>query len=261
MNKFSLADYSFIIKEEDEVGNYTLTDAKILCANLGNGWRVPKLEELELVYNECLVDGISKLTNELKLQVNKTYYLTDTIDEYDGWPLSFDFEDGNSYISSIKSKHKLRLIKDELASNSSVQISKADFIDKTTLVLKKYVPNLNTLKFTHFLNECLTDSKLNFNEVSYVTLEDYNMCSYPEDFYTAHFHHDKDLLSIWEQDFYDCGYSEDELDDEAERIRETYTGFIDLMDQKYIRINGFGDQIEYGSENPTDEHPDWKGWC
>ena len=84
MNKFSLADYSFIIKEEDEVGNYTLDEAKLLCANLGNCWRVPKLEELELVYNECLVDRISKLTNELKFQINKTYYLTDTIDEYDG---------------------------------------------------------------------------------------------------------------------------------------------------------------------------------
>ena len=69
------------------------------------------------------------------------------------------------------------------------------------------------------------------------------------------------MVTIWEDDFFAGGYNLVELDDESEGIRETYTGFIDLMDQKYIRINGFGDQIEYGSKNPTDEHPDWKGWC
>lgn len=261
MNKFSNEGHSFIIKEEDEVGNYTLNEAKIHCAKLGNGWRVPTLEELETIYNEFQTKAKEKLAAELNIQFNKKYYLTDTVDEYDGWPLSFDFEDGSSYISSIKSLHKLRLVKDELASTSNVQISKADFIDKTTLVLKKYVPNLNTVKFIHFLNECLTDTKLDFNEVRYVTLEDTNLCNDVNTFYVAHFHQDKDLLSIWEKDFYDCGYSEDELDDEEEGIRETYTGFIDLMDQKYIRVNGFENQIEYGSDNPADEHPDWKGWC
>jgi len=260
MKKFSIADYSFIIKEKDEDGYYTLTEAKILCANLGNGWRVPNLDELEIIYNEFEAKGKDKLSNELNIQFNKKYYLTDTVDEYDGWPLSFDFENGSSYISSINSKHKLRLIKDELASTQSVQISKADFIEKITSVLKKYVPNLNTVKFINFLNKCHTDSNLNFNEVRYVTLEDTNMCNEPDSFYVAHFHQDEDLLLIWENDFYACGYSEDELNAEEE-TRDTYIGFLDLLDQKYICVNGHGESIEYNREVGPGAFIDWSSWC
>lgn len=261
MSKFSLSEYSFILKDKDEAEKYTLAEAKLLCAELGNGWRVPKLEELELVYNECLVDGITKLTNGLKLQVNKTYYLTDTIDEYDGWPLSFDFDNGNSYVSSQKSKHALRLVRTEVGSNTKNEMSQEDFMKNTISVIKKYVPGLSEEKFSRFLKESLEHSNIEFSEIRYVTLEDYNMCSYPEDFYVAHFHSDNDLVTIWEDDFFAGGYNLDELDDEEEGLREAYIAFIDLLDEKYIRVNGFGDEIEYGSKNPTDEHPDWKGWC
>ena len=261
MSKFSFSDYSFILKGADEAEKYTLSEAKALCTKLGNGWRVPTLEELELVYSECLVDGISKLTSELKFQTKKTYYLTDTIDEYDGWPLSFCFDDGISYISSKQSKHSLRLVRSEVSSSSENKLSKEDFILKTISVIKKYVPHLSEEKFTSFLNESLEHETIKFSEIRYVTLEDYNMCSYPEDFYVAHFHSDNDLVTLWEDDFFAGGYNLDELDDEEEGLREAYIAFIDLLNEKYIRVNGYGDEIEFGSENPADEHPDWKGWC
>jgi hypothetical protein len=259
MARFSHLNDVFIIKDTDEKGTYTLAEAKALCTTLTEGFRIPTLTELETVYTVCMEQGIQKLTGELKFKTKN--YLTDTVDEYDGWPLSFDFNDGVSYLSSEKSKHSLRLVRNEVSSYSENKLSKEDFILKTSSVIKKYIPSLSEEKFTSFLKESLEPVTINFSEIRYVTLEDYNMCSYPEDFYVAHFHSDNDLVTIWEDDFFAGGYNLDELDDEAEGIRETYIAFIDLLDQKYIRINGFGDQIEYGSENPTDEHPDWKGWC
>ncbi len=74
--------------------------------------------------------------------------------------------------------------------------------------------------------------------------------------YVAHFHSDNDLVTLWEDDFFAGGYNLDELDDEEEGLREAYIAFIDLLNEKYIRVNGYGDEIEFGSENPADEHPD-----
>jgi len=259
MARFSHLNDVFIVKETDEKGTFTLAEAKALCTTLTEGWRVPTLSELETVYNECMDQGIQKLTEDLKFKTEN--YLTDTVDELDGWPLSFDFNDGVSYISSEKSKHALRLVRNEVESHQHFGNRTSDLIQKTSAVLKKYVPNLNELKFQKFLIESLENDNINFLEIRFVTLEDYNMCSDPEDFYTAHFHTDNDLVTIWEDDFLASGYNLDELDDEDEGLRETYIGFIDLFNEKYIRVNGYGDEIEYGSENPADEHPDWKGWC
>lgn len=272
MSRYSILDQVFIVKEMDEEGKYSLSEAKTLCAELGNGWRVPKIQELETIYNDSLELGISTLTRDLKLQTGKTYYLTDSLDEYDGWPLSFSFDDGNSYISSEKSKHSLRLVRSEINSSTEKKMSKEDFILKTILVLRKYVPDLKDEKFTQFMTECIDGDPeleeifgkkepINFENIRYVTLEDYNMCCDPNGFYVAHFHEDNDVLYIWEDDFYACGYNPDELDDEEEGLREGYIGFIDLAKQKYLRINGYGDEIEFGSDNPADEHPNWQGWC
>lgn len=140
-------------------------------------------------------------------------------------------------------------------------MSQDDFIKNIIFVIKKYVPGLVVEKFSGFLKESLEHTNIEFSEIRFVTLEDDNMCSYPTDFYVAHFHLDNGILQIWEDDFFSAGYTLDELDNEAEGTRETYIGFLDLADQKYIRINGHGNKIEYGSENPSDEHPDWKAWC
>jgi hypothetical protein len=140
-------------------------------------------------------------------------------------------------------------------------MNQEDFMKNTISVIKKYVPELSEEKFTGFLKESLENENIEFSEIRYVTLEDYNMCSYPEDFYVAHFHSDNDLVTLWEDDFFAGGYNLDELDDEEEGLREAYIAFIDLLNEKYIRVNGYGDEIEFGSENPADEHPDWKGWC
>lgn len=138
------------------------------------------------------------------------------------------------------------------------KLSNEDFIQNIILVLKKYLPGLPEEKFTQFMVECIA-GKGEFENIRYVTLEDYNMCTDSEGFYTAHFHEDNDLLFIWEDDFYSCGYTPDELEEDG--ARNTYIGFIYLKDKKYIRVNGYGDEIEYGSDNPADEHPDWKEWC
>ncbi|NBO61746.1 MAG: DUF1566 domain-containing protein [Flavobacteriia bacterium] len=139
MYRFSHLKDVFIVKDQDEKGTYTLAEAKALCSTLSEGWRVPTLNELETVYAACMEEGIQKLTGDLKFKTKN--YLTDTVDEYDGWPLSFDFNDGVSYLSGDKSKHALRLVRSE--SEPSPEVNHQDFIKKTILVLQKYVPNLN----------------------------------------------------------------------------------------------------------------------
>lgn len=268
MYRFSHLKDVFIVKDQDEKGTYTLAEAKALCSTLTEGWRVPTLNELETVYAACMEEGIQKLTGDLKFKTKN--YLTDTVDEYDGWPLSFDFNDGVSYLSGDKSKHALRLVRSE--SEPSPEVNHQDFIKKTILVLQKYVPNLNGEKFTQFMNHCLLgdpemddifgkQEPIKLNNIRYVTLEDDNMCSFPEDFYVANFHEDNDTVIIWEDDYYACGYKSDELDDEDEGLRDGYLGFIDLVQEKYLRINGYGHEIEYGTENPEVPHPDWTSWC
>jgi hypothetical protein len=268
MARFSHLNDVFIVKETDEKGTFTLAEAKALCTTLKEGWRVPTLSELETVYNECMDQGIQKLTGDLKFKTEN--YLTDTVDEFDGWPLSFDFNDGISYLSSEKSKHLLRLVRNE--TEPIQEVNHQDFINNTILVLQKYVPNLNEVKFNQFMNSCLfgdpelddsfgEQEPVKLNNIRYVTLEDDNMCSFPEDFYLAHFHEDNDTVMIWEDDYYAAGYNQDELDDEEEGLRDGFIGFIDLIEKKYLRINGYGMVIEYGTENPEVPYPDWNSWC
>lgn len=258
MNKFSFLDYNFIVKDADESGNFTLLDAKDLCSRIGGGWRVPTLPELELIYNESLIKGISTFT---QLKFHPTNYLTDSVDDFDGWPLSFDFNDGVSYLSSEKSKHSLRLVRDEVVSAQASSMTQADFIQKAISVLRAYVPTLDTKKMEGFLLESLEFNATSYDKIRYVTLEDENMCMDPEEFYAAHFHEDNDLVSIWEDDYYASGYNADELDDEEEGLRAGFIGFLDIFDQKYIRFNGYGDSVEFGSNNSTVDYPDWSSWC
>ena len=259
MNKFSILGDRFIVKDSDEFGEFTLAEAKANCSNLPDGWRVPTLAELECVYNECMEQGTKKLTKEMKFQPKN--YLTDTVDEFDGWPLSFDFSDGVSYISTEDSKHALRLVRNEVASMEGHSMTQADFLDQALLVLKKYLVEINEQKFRAFLLESLEFNALNFEHIRYVTLEDSNMCEFSEDFYVAHFHEDNELIAIWEDDYYASGYNQDELDDEEEGLRDGFIGFLDLVEKKYLRVNGCGKVIEYGSENPMIVHPDWSSWC
>jgi hypothetical protein len=172
MNKFSFLDYNFIVKDADESGKFTLLKAKDFCSRIGGGWRVPTLQELELIYNESLIKGISTFT---QLKFHPTNYLTDSIDDFDGWPLSFDFNDGVSYLSSEKSKHSLRLVRDEVVSAQASSMTQADFIQKAISVLTAYVPTLDTKKMEGFLLESLEFNATSYDKIRYVTLEDENM--------------------------------------------------------------------------------------
>lgn len=149
---------------------------------------------------------------------------------------------------------------------ANYEVSTETFIHNVISVMKKYVPELSQEKFGQFLKMSIDDMKLELNTIRYVSLEDYNLCSESvqdqlsqKHFYPAHFYEGGDLLSLWENECYEP-YMEDDEEEEDE-ARESYLAFIDLIDKKYIRVNGHGVEIEFGADNPAEEHPDWSNWC
>lgn len=84
MNIFENRNFSFSTKNKDEEGEYTLSEAKELCTTLEDGWRVPTCEELEIIHRDSIHKGLSTLIRDLNLKIDKSCYLTDTYDEYDG---------------------------------------------------------------------------------------------------------------------------------------------------------------------------------
>lgn len=111
MVTFELKGKCFTVKPKDEKGEYTLDEAKELCNNLKDGWRIPTLDELRYIFDVLMNEEKDKLTKEWKFKTKNTNYLTTTMSP-DNCPLSFDFNDGRSYLSDEQFKHKLRLIRD-----------------------------------------------------------------------------------------------------------------------------------------------------
>jgi hypothetical protein len=112
MRTFKFERKSFTIHPKDEKGENTLEEAKAICINLKDGARIPTLDELLCVY-EALMDGEhDKLMKDLKFKTKNVNYLSSSRSP-EGWPLSFDFNNGRSYVSDEQFKHKLRLVRDE----------------------------------------------------------------------------------------------------------------------------------------------------
>lgn len=112
MRTLKLEGKSFTIYPKDEKGEYTLEEAKAICINLKDGSRIPTIDELLCVY-KALIDGENnKLTKDLKFKTKNVNYLSTSLSP-EGWPLSFDFNNGRSYVSDEQFKHNLRLIRDE----------------------------------------------------------------------------------------------------------------------------------------------------
>lgn len=109
---FKLEGKSFSIKPKDEKGEYTFEEAKVLCNTLNDGSRIPTIDELVCVYAVLLQGGKDKLTKAWKLKTKYVNYLSSSLSP-EGWPLSFDFNNGRSYVSDEQFKHNLRLIRDE----------------------------------------------------------------------------------------------------------------------------------------------------
>jgi len=42
-------DLGFTLKNKDEKGLFTLTEAQALCENLGEGWRLPTVDECDAI--------------------------------------------------------------------------------------------------------------------------------------------------------------------------------------------------------------------
>jgi hypothetical protein len=133
----------------------------------------------------------------------------------------------------------------------------SSLIAKATKVMGQYIPNFNKSMFEEFLNYSM-ESLRSTKNIRYISLEDENMCSEGlVDEYVAHFHSPKEYITIWEEDCYDCGLNPEDLD---ENSRKSYSGLIDLKDEKYLRFNGHGKFHEYGAKKPPVEDPNWKLW-
>ena len=112
MRTFKLEGNSFSIHPKDEKGEYTLEEAKAICTNLKDGSRIPTIDELLCVYDALMDEEKDKLTKDLKFKTKNVNYLSTSLSP-EGWPLSFDFNNGRRYVSDEQFKHNLRLVLDE----------------------------------------------------------------------------------------------------------------------------------------------------
>lgn len=95
----------FTLKNKDEKGLYTLTEAQALCEELGEGWRLPTVDECDAIRGE----DKGKIAG---LKHDDNMYITSSLTPFDDMPLSYDFKFGKSYLTTETLKHNLRLVKD-----------------------------------------------------------------------------------------------------------------------------------------------------
>ena len=88
---------------KDLVGKMTLQQAKDACRELGNGWRLPTIPELEIIFTDFHKNdkgGFKK----------KDCYWSGSISP-DDWVLAFDFSDGRSYINVENFLNRVRVVR------------------------------------------------------------------------------------------------------------------------------------------------------
>lgn len=68
-----------------------LQQAKDVCFKLGDDWRLPRIKELDIMYNDLHKKGKRRFSM-------KNYYWSSSKSP-DGWRLVFSFADGRSYIN------------------------------------------------------------------------------------------------------------------------------------------------------------------
>lgn len=146
-------------------------------------------------------------------------------------------------------------------------------------IIRQYVPKIDENKikdyfrlsgirsyFSHESDGWRIDGFKFSAETRFIMFEDHNVSSEGPSImrveqnrtgYTAHFREDKSLIEVWEEDYFDCGYNIDELVNET---RDGYLGLLDLVEGKYLRVNGHGDTYEFGDPNAPDEPIDWSLW-
>ncbi len=94
--KFEVSDYDFTgTKDKPIGGEMDWNAANAACSNLGDGWRLPSFEELELIYNQLHLKGIGNF----KSQEFDFYWSNNEYEGYDDLEklaLHFSFKTGGS---------------------------------------------------------------------------------------------------------------------------------------------------------------------
>jgi hypothetical protein len=83
---------------ETDLGTMTWEDAKKACEELGDGWRLPTIDELQFMYNKrAEIDGLGKIAVLNYFLVNDRYYWSST--EYNNthlWIFNFHYGTANA---------------------------------------------------------------------------------------------------------------------------------------------------------------------
>ncbi|MBW6533911.1 MAG: hypothetical protein K0B11_02785 [Mariniphaga sp.] len=105
MKKLIVEGYGVFLEiwEEDLHTKMTKVEAEKVCSQLGEGWRLPDREEMEVIYDELF------RKNEGNFKSKGAYWISDLTP--DDFLLSFDFREGTTYMSVESSKEWVRPVK------------------------------------------------------------------------------------------------------------------------------------------------------
>jgi hypothetical protein len=266
MTNFIFPEADLVLHMADESGEFNLKDAIEYCTGLYDNWRLPTVDECSIIMSENRTKKKYGTNNHFMFEEDKLH-LTSSKDSFNNKPLCYDFSKGMAFLSSELAYHRLRLVRQRYTEIATLQ--KADVINKIIPIFQKYIDNLDELKFTSFLEASLKHES-DFIPWRYLVFEDYNLSQKFSLDYPAHFQEDMEMISAWENDWYDAGFSiydlgsEDDSDDED--LRDAFLGIIDLKKNKYFRMNGYGQVYEYGEDPPLlyggrqEKTPNWVDW-
>ena len=129
--------------------------------------------------------------------------------------------------------------------------------NRAVSIIRQYVPQIDEKKIKHYF-ERLNDNSS--SEIRYIMFEDHNVSSEGpencEEDYLGGYWDDMDLVKIWRRDMGRSGVKPDEIDE----VIDGYQGLIDLVEGKYLRVNGHGEIYEFGDPNAPDGPIDWSKW-
>jgi hypothetical protein len=105
MKELKVEIYGMIIEiwEEDLPLKMTKDDAEKACSQLGEGWRLPDLEEMEIIYDELFSE------NKGNFKSKGSYWISDLTP--DDFLMSFDFFEGITQMSTESLKEWVRPVR------------------------------------------------------------------------------------------------------------------------------------------------------
>jgi hypothetical protein len=257
---------NFIVKYADEYGKMSLIEAAEFSKRLEGEWRLPTVEECLQIKNGIYVGG--NIYNFDVSTIRDEHYLTSSFENSLDLPMSFSFSDEMAYLSVPEAKHQVRFVQDNFMKTK--ELNAAQLSAQITEIMSSYIENFDRVKcHLHFQNYFKIDWKNEIKPWRYLLLEDYNMSKHfrIDDFSYFNVSLDMDMLTAWEDYFYDFDLNPDLSESMDERhIRENFIGIIDLKYNKYLRLNGYGDYYEFDETPPLlrsgaqEENPTWQAW-